>query len=305
MLAILRDYFASQAVLEVDTPTLSRAANTDPNIDSITANYTGPCSPADGLMYLHTSPEFPMKRLLASGSGAIYQICKVYRDGELGRYHNPEFSLLEWYRPGFDQHRLMAEVETIVSLVLGEAPTATRTVTYQQAFIDQAGFDPLASDVSVFQHCLQQHGVNVVGMQGASDDEWLDLILDQIVVPGFGRGRVFIYNYPASQASLARLDPSDNRFAQRFELYVDGIELANGFQELTDAEQQQLRFAADNTRRQQIAKPVLPVDEYFIDALVAGIPACAGVALGLDRLLMLKRGVDDIQQVLAFPFSKA
>jgi len=304
MLATIRQYFAEQNVLEVDTPSLSSAANTDLNIDSISAHYHGPLAPVD-LLYLHTSPEFPMKRLLASGCGAIYQICKVYRDDECGRYHNPEFSLLEWYRPSFDQHALMAEVDALVSLVLGVSDTSLRKLTYQQAFVEAVSFDPLSSDNATFEHCAQQHAMNVVGMDGATHDEWLDLLMDQVVIPALGKGRIFIYDYPASQASLARLDPDDNRFAQRFELYIDGIELVNGFHELTDAAQQQQRFEKDNTKRQYASKPIMPIDENFIEALKVGLPDCAGVALGLDRLLMLKVGASDIKQVLAFPFEKA
>ena len=305
MLATIRDYFAEQQVLEVDTPSLSRAANTDLNIDSITANYYGPSALAEGPLYLHTSPEFPMKRLLASGSGAIYQVCKVFRDGEYGRYHNPEFSLLEWYRPGFDHHALIDEVDALINLILGPSSIALRKLTYQQAFINTVGFDPLINDSATFRSCAQQHGMNVVGMNDASHDEWLDLLMDQAVIPALGKGRLFIIDYPASQASLARLDPNDKRFAQRFELYIDGIELANGFYELTDAVLQRQRFEDDNKKRQYAAKPMMPIDNNFIDALEAGLPDCAGVALGLDRLLMLKTGASDIKQVLAFPFEKA
>jgi len=305
MLATIRTYFAEQTVLEVDTPSLSSSANTDLNIDSIGAHYQGPSASADGALYLHTSPEFPMKRLLASGCGAIYQICKVFRDGECGRYHNPEFSLLEWYRPNFDQHALMADVDELINLVLGSSTTTLRKLTYQQAFIGQVGFDPLTAETTTLQHCAQQHGINVVGLEGAANDEWLDLLMDQVVIPSLGDGRVFIYDYPASQASLARLDPNDNRFAQRFELYINGIELANGFHELTDASLQRQRFENDNIKRQYASKPTMPIDENFIAALEAGLPDCAGVALGLDRLLMLKVGASNIAQVLAFPFNKA
>ena len=296
LLRQIRAFFYERDVLEVDTPALSIAANTDPNIESFITDYTGPGE--IGTLYLHTSPEFSMKRLLAADSGAIYQLCKVFRNGESGRQHNPEFTMLEWYQPAFNHHQLMAEVEELLAEVLGETKIPIRKLTYQQAFIEYAGIDPLVADAEALKKCAQQHGLEqVIGMEAASVDDWCDLVMDQVVVPCFGKGRVFIYDYPASQAALAKISDKDSRVAERFELFIDGIEIANGFHELTDAKEQRQRFENENMKRQEMGLAQLPVDEHLLAALEAGLPDCAGVALGIDRLLMLIAGVDSISIV--------
>jgi len=298
LLKQIRAFFYARDILEVDTPALSVAGNTDPNIESFNTHYTGPGTTTN--LYLHTSPEFAMKRLLAAGSGAIYQLCKVFRNGEAGRHHNPEFTMLEWYRPGFDQHQLMKEVDELLVELLGQTQESVRKISYQQAFIDKVNIDPLNTDCDALKKSAQQHGLEqVVGMDEASVNDWSDLIMDQVIVPSLGQGRVFIYNYPASQAALARISIEDNRVAERFELYIDGVEIANGFYELADASEQRRRFEQENNKRKITGLSVLPMDENLLDALEAGLPDCAGVALGIDRLLMLVEGADSIKKVIS------
>ena len=297
LLRQIRAFFYARDILEVDTPTLSIAGNTDPSIESFSTRYTGPGNTET--LYLHTSPEFAMKRLLAANSGAIYQLCKVFRNGESGRQHNPEFTMLEWYRPGFDHHQLMDEVAELLDDVLGTSSTSITKTTYQQVFIDHAGLDPLDTDLSALEQCAQQHGLEqVIGMDDATMDDWLDLLMDQVVVPALDRGRVFIYNYPASQSALAKISSSDFRIAERFELFIDSIEIANGFHELTDASEQRQRFEKENAKRESSGLPQLPIDENLLEALESGLPHCAGVALGIDRLLMLAAELDSIAAVM-------
>jgi lysyl-tRNA synthetase class 2 len=305
LLQQIRAFFHARSVMEVETPIMSAAGNTDPQIKSFVTHYDGPAAPAGGQMFLQTSPEFAMKRLLAAGSGAIYQLCKVFRNGEAGHHHNPEFTMLEWYRPGYDHHALMDEVEALLIGVLPVQTNKVQRISYQQVFIEHAGFDPLVSDMAVIRDCASQHGLtDIVGLAEQERDGWLDLLMDQVIMPKL-RGMVFIYDYPASQASLARIKAEDPRVAERFECFIDGIELANGFHELTDASEQQQRFLADNKKREATDQPTLPVDNKLIDALEQGMPACAGVALGVDRLLMLSMGASSIAEVLAFPIDRA
>ncbi len=295
LLKQIRAFFYARNVLEVDTPALSSSGNTDPNIESFYTDYTGPGK--SGQLYLHTSPEFAMKRLLASGSGAIYQLCKVFRNGEAGHYHNPEFTMLEWYRPEFDHYQLMDEVSELLDKVLGESEKPVRKIAYKDAFIEHAGIDPLVVDTQALINCAEQHGIEVVGMNDVGVDAWCDLLMDQVVVPALGKGRVFIINYPASQSSLAKISKQDPRVAERFELFIDGVEIANGFHELTDAAEQRRRFVDENNKREKRGMPKLPIDINLIAALEAGLADCAGVALGVDRLLMLALDVDSILKV--------
>lgn len=306
MLERLRAFFSARGVLEVDTPALSRAGATDPHLASFAVSWHGP---APGTLWLHTSPEFPMKRLLAAGSGSIYQICKVFRDGEVGRLHNPEFTLLEWYRVGFDCHRLMDETAALIADALTEcrAPGAPEKLSYRAAFERHAGIDPLTADAAAFAACARRHGIRApAGMPGDDVDPWRDLLLTHVVEPQLGRGRVtLLHDYPASQAALARLRPGDPPVAERFEAYLDGIELANGFHELHDAAEQRARFERDLAKRKEQGLPAVPADERLLVALAAGLPDCAGVALGVDRLVMLAAGASSIQDVLAFPIERA
>ena len=312
LLAAIRDFFAARGVLEVDTPALSRAASTDLQLHSFTTHYTGPEAPDGAPLFLHTSPEFPMKRLLAAGSGPIYQIGKVFRNGECGRWHNPEFTLLEWYRPGFDHHALMDEVEALVTGLLDTQPSASERVSYGALFLRHAGIDPHSASAVEIRECASAHGVGEVpGLTLDERDAWLDLLLTHTVIPRMEPQRLyFVYDYPASQAALARIRPPPApgqacALAERFELFINGIELANGFHELGDSPEQRHRFERDNARRQAQGLPPMPLDEYLLAALAHGLPPCAGVALGIDRLLMLAAGVDSISEVIAFPFERA
>jgi elongation factor P--(R)-beta-lysine ligase len=305
LLGRIRDFFKQAGVLEVETPVCSRFGTTDPAIASLTSRYLGPVAPRGRDLYLQTSPEFPMKRLLAAGSGPIYQVCKVFRDGELGRRHNPEFSLLEWYRPGFDHHRLMEEVAALINGLV-ESPLAVEKLTYRQAFEASLQLDPLTATLEQLRGCAIEQGIAGAGDLVLQRDGWLDLLLTHCIESQLGQGRMtFLYDYPASQAALARVRLETPPVAERFELYLAGIEIANGFHELGDAGEQRARFLADNQRRQVLGLTPVPMDEWLLDALAEGLPACAGVALGIDRLLMFLTGSREIRQVISFDFPRA
>ena len=299
----VRGFFARREVLEVETPVMGRCTVTDPNIDSVPASAT---ASADGRrdFWLQTSPEYPMKRLLAAGAGDIYQVARVFRNGERGGRHNPEFSLLEWYRRGFDDIALMAEVADLVCGWL-ECPRPV-TLEYRDAFLRFTGIDPFTSDIDALRQ-LCRRWMSPDQVAELLRDECLDLLMSFCVEPELANlGPVFIIGYPESQAALARISEVDGvRKAHRFELYVEGVELCNGYWELTDAAEQRARFESDNLARRRAGRPEMPVDGALLAAMDAGVPDCAGVALGLDRLLMLKLGVKDIAQVLAFPSERA
>ncbi len=308
LLARIRAFFTQRNVLEVDTPALSVAAATDPALHSLRTETSGPAPAGGNSLYLQTSPEFPMKRLLAAGAGSIYQVCKVFRDGETGRYHNPEFTLLEWYRTGYDHFDLMDEVEALLREVLAEmVPIASVDHwTYRDLFLETAGVDPLTDSVAAVAAALQSRGIPPpAGLAPDDRDAWLDLLLTHVAEPAMGPGLVFIRDYPASQAALARLRPGKPPVAARFEVYLDGVELANGFYELTDAGEQRSRFERDNARRERQGDVVVDVDERLLAAMRDGLPDCAGVALGVDRLLMAAGGYDHIADVIAFPLERA
>lgn len=308
ILARIRAFFARNDVLEVETPVLSRAASTDPALCSFKTVYSGPGTARDQIRYLHTSPEFPMKRLLAAGSGSIYQICKVFRDGESGTRHNPEFTLLEWYRTGFDELDLMNEVQRLITEVLADdLPIDTvQHYCYRELFIEFAAVDPFTATSAELRALLQsRHDVTAIGLADDDSDAWLDLVMTHVIEPRLGQGLVFVRDYPASQAALARLRPGDPPVAARFEVYLNGMELANGFHELTDAVEQQRRFDSELQRRRKAGSETVRMDENLLSALRAGLPDCSGVALGLDRLLMLASGSRRVQDVLAFPFDSA
>jgi lysyl-tRNA synthetase class 2 len=305
LLARIRAYFARCQVLEVDTPVLSMAGSTDPALHSFTTTWHGPGPRHGKTCYLHSSPEFPMKRLLAAGSGDIYQVCKVFRDNEAGALHNPEFTLLEWYRTGFDHLDLMDDVERLLTEILADVMpvTVVHHWTWRDLFVEFAAVDPFATSIDEISAMLeQQQLISPVGMQDVTLDAWLDLLLTHVIEPRLGKGLVFIRDYPASQAALARLRHGDPPVAARFEVYLNEIEIANGFHELADAAEQQQRFAAECERRERLGLAAVPVDQRLLAALQAGLPDCAGVALGLDRLLMVVSGADRLDAVIAFPF---
>jgi len=300
LLACIRSFFASRGVLEVETPLLCRAGVTDPAIEPLRVERGISLSRP---RYLQTSPEYAMKRLLAAGSGPIYQVARAFRDGEAGSRHNPEFTLLEWYRPGYDQHALMAEVADLVCHCLGERPR--RKTSYRDLFLETLGLDPLTAGLGDLERVARQH-LDVGGLSG-DRDLWLDLLMSHLIEPRLaGEGLCLVHDYPASQAALSRVVEIDGvEVAQRFELYVDGMELANGYCELTDAAQQRARFARDNARRREHGQPEHAADEALLAALEWGLPECSGVALGVDRLLMLVVGEPDIRKVLAFDWERA
>jgi len=299
LLATLRKFFADRAVLEVDTPLLARYGVTDPALEP----YPVPDPRYPGQRYLQTSPEYAMKRLLAAYGEPLFQVCKAFREGEAGPRHNPEFSLLEWYRPGYDHHRLMEEVAELVSACL--APRPVQKIGYRELFLEHLQVDPFAvtaDDLEQLARCNLDPG-DIAGDR----DLWLDLLLSHVVQPRLGVGTLcFVYDFPPTQAALARVVRcGDLDVGQRFELFVDGVELANGYCELTDACEQRGRFEADNARRRERGQPERPLDENLLAALEHGLPDCSGVALGIDRLLMLKVGATDIREVLAFDWERA
>ena len=302
MLAKARDFFAARGVLEVETPILSASAVSDPQIESLTTRVTGVAAP----FHLGTSPEFPMKRLIAAGSGDIYQVCKVFRDGERGRWHNPEFTMIEWYRLGFDDAAMMSEVEEFAALLLSprRRTEAAERLTYADALRRHAGVDAFADSDATLAQAAADRGV--VCRTELDRDALLDLLMGTIVGPRLGRERpCFICDYPASQASLARLKPGLPSVAARFEFYVDGIELANGFHELADAHEQRARFAQDRATRRARGQPEHPLDERLLAALQAGMPDCAGVALGFDRLAAVALRTTRLSQTMAFSIDNA
>ncbi|GGD70232.1 elongation factor P--(R)-beta-lysine ligase [Lacimicrobium alkaliphilum] len=304
LIAQIRQFFAHRKVMEVETPCLSLATVTDLHLQSFSTRYTGPGLANGKTLYLQTSPEFAMKRLLAAGSGSIYQICKAFRNEECGRFHNPEFTILEWYRPDFDHHQLMQELDELMQRICNTS--AASRLSYQQAFVHYLNIDPLIADLQTLRQAVIGLGHNELAEHEEDKDTLLQLLFCEVIEPQIGRqAPCFIYDFPASQAALARLSPEDARVAERFELYYQGVELANGFHELTDADEQRQRFEQDNLKRRQNGKQEKPVDTHLLAALHAGLPDCAGVAVGIDRLMMLALGQNAIDDVISFGINHA
>jgi lysyl-tRNA synthetase class 2 len=297
LLGQIRRFFQDRQVLEVDTPILSTAAGTDLALDPLLTTLQGSGSKPQSC-YLQTSPEFAMKRLLASGSGPIYQLAKSFRNGEAGKKHNPEFTMLEWYRPGYSLSQLMDEVEELTSLLLG-LDKAER-LTYSELFLRHLGIDPLASSLAALKQLARAK--LEVSFDSDDPDQWLDLLFSHCIEPKL-QTPVFIIQYPPSQAALAKLAENEQGqlVALRFELVAQGMELANGYDELTDPKEQRQRFERDLSVRHSAGLAQYPLDENFIAALAHGLPDCAGVAMGVDRLLMLKTGSNTIREVISFP----
>lgn len=286
----VRAFFNARNVLEVDTPILSAHATVDRHIESFST----------GEGWLQTSPEFAMKRLLCAGSGPIYQICHVFRREELGRHHNSEFTMLEWYQPGYEHHRLMDEVEGLLHSV-GIAGAKFERLTYRDAFLRHAGLDPFTATLTQLREAASFD--SDAGVQANERDFWLDLIMSQKVGPKLGlEAPVFLHDFPASQAALSRIN---GEIAERFELFWRGIELANGFHELADAAEQRRRFEADQAWRKAQGHGVPQYDQNLIAALESGLPNCAGVALGLDRLLMLMMKLPNVAEAMSFSSDRA
>jgi elongation factor P--(R)-beta-lysine ligase len=304
LLAATRAFFSERGVLEVDTPALVRHAVTDLHIHCARVQLPGHGAP----LYLQSSPEYAMKRLLAAGSGDIFQLAHVFRGNEqASRWHNAEFTLIEWYRCGHSMQQLMAEVAQLSSLLLGLDQSApVETLSYTQAFEREFGVDPLRSADAALRALAVAHKLGAPVAEHCSRDQLLDWLMGSVVGPRLGSaGLCFVHRYPASQAALARLDPQDPRVALRFELYCRGVELANGFEELCDAGTQRQRFELDRSQRLRAGLEAPALDEALLSALAAGLPPVSGVALGFDRLLMLRLGATHIEQVLAFALERA
>ncbi|MEP2652417.1 MAG: elongation factor P--(R)-beta-lysine ligase [Paraglaciecola sp.] len=304
LIRAIREFFYHKNVLEVDTPALSHAAVTDQHLHSFSTCFNDPMSPQEKTLFLQTSPEFAMKRLLCAGSGSIYQICKSFRNEEAGRFHNPEFTMLEWYRVGYDHHQLMAEVDELVQLILGTKPA--ERMTYQQAFQQHLKCDPLTASLDELRLLAGRYGYQDIAANESSRDTLMMLLFSQHIEPHIGQERpCLVYEFPASQAALAKISKDNPLVAERFELYFKGVELANGFHELSDADEQRQRFEQDNQTRLSLGLQNMPLDKNLIAALKHGLPDCAGVALGIDRLLMLALNCVSIDQVTAFEHNRA
>jgi len=300
----LRDFLEARGYLEVETPQLSAAANPDPAVEPFAvAGDAGP-------LWLATSPEFPMKRLLAAGSGPIYQLARAFRREEQGRRHNPEFTLLEWYAPGAAPAAFIDEAVALIVAGLGEEPAVT-WLTYAEAFRQSCGVDPHRADAGELAEAARAAGLTVTGMEGESDPRpWRHLLQSCVVEPALAeRGLVVVTDFPADDAALARLRApgraGEPAVAERFEIYLHGLELANGYHELTDPVEQRRRFEADNDRRRAAGQSPLPVDEHLLAALEAGLPDACGMAMGVDRLIMAATGATAIEGVLSFPLNRA
>lgn len=296
MLARARAYFLAQNVLLVDTPALSRSAVSDPHIESLATQIDGSADQH----FLHTSPEYGMKRLLAAGFPDIAQICRVFRDGEIGRVHQPEFTMIEWYRRDFALAEIMSDGEALLSTLLESEKDPIR-ISYRDAFLEHAGLDPMTAGLAELRAAAAANA-ELDASLGEDRDAWLDLLLATRVACGFERDRLTtLYHYPRSQAALSRINPQDDAVADRFEIFVGDLELANGYVELTDYAEQAARFAADQDARRARAAMLRPLDTQLIAALRAGLPPCAGIAVGFERVLMLRAGATDIRHVLHFP----
>ena len=297
VLRAIRAYFDTQGVLEVETPALCSRTVTDPSIESLVArDRTGRA------WFLQTSPEFAMKRLIAAGSGSIYQMTRAYRDAERGRHHDLQFSILEWYRVGFDHHRLIEDVDALLDRVLGTQ--SSRRMTFREAFSRHLDLDPFTAATADLHDACESRGF-ASREAAANRDECLDYLLASAVQPEFGPGRVYLLEFPASQAALAKIRTDRLQVAERFELYVDGIEIANGYHELRDAVELERRMRRDIERRRETGRTVPDLDERLLAAHDAGLPACAGVAVGLDRLVMIAGRYGTLHDVLAFPSERA
>jgi lysyl-tRNA synthetase class 2 len=302
--ALIRAYFAERQVLEVETPILSAAGNTDPNIESFSTRFSGHVDAGARERWLRTSPEFPLKRLLAAGIGDCYELGRVFRNGEAGGRHNPEFTMLEWYRVGWDHRRLMQETIALIDAALAMAERRAEVVvtSYRQLFLDGLGIDPMHASIDELRAPLAEYNI---GPDGLGRDDWLDLLITHKLQPAFPRDRItVIHDYPASPCALAKIRPGEPPLAERFELYLGCYELANGYHELNDAAEQRERFERDNVVRRERGLREIPLDENLLGILDA-MPDCAGVALGVERLLMCLADTDAIADVLAYPFALA
>ncbi|WP_238400263.1 elongation factor P--(R)-beta-lysine ligase [Legionella bononiensis] len=296
-IAQIRQFFSERHYLEVETPIMAQFGVTDVYLSNIRATFR------DRSYCLQTSPEYHMKRLLAAGSGPIFQLARVFRDDELGRWHNPEFTLLEWYQLGIDHHALMEEMDLLLQTLMQTEPLIKKT--YQEAFMECCDLDPFTASIDDFRSVLSQYQLeSVLSPQEQDRDQYLFLLMSHVVEPFLGKqsAPVAVYDFPPSQASLAKIQ---NGVAERFEVYYRGVELANGFHELTDVHAQAKRFALDQEQRKQLGLPAVEADPFLIQALEHGLPSCSGVALGVDRLLALALDQPSIANIISFDFSRA
>lgn len=306
MLAELRDFFAERGVLEVETPLLSAETTLDLHLEPLNSPVDAP-GIGRRRMYLQTSPELAMKRLLAAGSGSIYQVCKAFRGGERGRWHNPEFTILEWYRVGWDVHQLMREVAALIETLLARSRRLKPATydSYADLMQRHAGIDPHEASIQALRRAVAD-GPSPVDTSSLDRDDLLSRLFGERVEPRFAPDRVtVVFDYPASQAAMARLNASDPRTAERFEAYVGQVELANGYGELCDPVEQRQRLEGDLASRQRTGRPLPPMPSRFLAALESGLPPCAGVALGLDRLLGLDLQAGSIDELISFPIERA
>lgn len=301
MLAAVRAFFAEHGVMEVDTHCLSQAAVSDPFIDSLEVVFSTHPGAEEQRYYLQSSPEYAMKRLLAADSGPIYQLAKAFRNGEVGRQHNPEFTMLEWYRPRFSLEQLMDEVQALVTVLLGLQHW--ERLSYRDLFKRFVGVDPHQASIEELQALLEPHFE--CPFSDERKDTWLELVMSYLIEPKLIEP-VLVFDFPASQAALAEVveDGQGVQVAARFELYAGGMELANGYQELRDPAEQAKRLEADDKVRDSLGLPRRPLETRLVSALESGIPACAGVALGFDRLLMVKVGASNLKEVIPFGFER-
>ena len=307
MLATIRTFFQQRSVLEVETPLLCHSTGTDPQLDFFSSYYHD--ATAGREMFLQTSPEFAMKRLLAAGSGSIFQICKAFRNGEAGRFHNPEFSILEWYRVGFTLHQLMDEVVELLETLLENdcKINAVHRISYSELFEQLTGLNPLVFCQKSYEQYASENAISdAISICGNDHSMWLDFLFSHKVQPVLANQTLsMVYGYPAIQSSLARINQENTAVADRFEVFINGVEIGNGFFELSNADEQEQRF--DQERKTRTRKGLIQVekDQLFLDALRFGLPDCSGIALGLDRLLMVIANADSLNDVLAFPFDRA
>ncbi|SNC58878.1 elongation factor P--(R)-beta-lysine ligase [Sodalis endosymbiont of Henestaris halophilus] len=300
----IRKFFNERGLLEVETPFMSQATVTDIHLIPFQTRFVKPGAAESMSLYLITSPEYHMKRLLAAGSGPIFQLCRSFRNEEVGRYHNPEFTMLEWYRPDYDMYLIMNEVNDLLQQIL-VCDNAER-LSYQQALISHVGIDPLSADKKQLYDTAIKWDLGEAALAEDERDTLLQLLFAMVVEPNIGHDKpAFVYHFPASQAALAKINTEDHRVANRFEVYFQGIELANGFCELTDEREQRQRFEQDNRKRVAMNLTEHPIDENFLAALGHGMPECSGVALGVDRLVMLALKAECLSDVLAFPIECA
>jgi lysyl-tRNA synthetase class 2 len=307
LLAAIRQFFAQRDVLEVETPLLCHTTGTDPQLDFFATEYR--FLPHRKSLFLQTSPEFAMKRLLAAGSGSIYQICKAFRNGESGRYHNPEFTMLEWYRLDFDLPQFMAEVGELLSELLAPRLPFKKVeqFSYSALFKEITGLNPLVFSSADYQnYALSQDLPEAESLCGDDHALWLDLLFSLKIQPQLGWDSVcLVHGYPAFLPSLARVNRDNPLIVDRFEVFVAGIELGNGFFELADVDEQNRRFEQEILERQAKNLPPVQKDNALLAALAHGLPDCSGVAIGLDRVLMLLDQSQSIEDILAFPVAVA